>query len=274
MENNNFCTYVRVSTERQGRSGLGIEAQREICNNYIASQQGTFVREFCDYESGTNRKRRGLIAAIDFCKDNNCTLVFSHLSRLARDVEFTFKVVNTGINVHFCDMPQLNTLVLGVMATVAQYEREIISQRTKAALAESRKRGILPGGANEKFSMSEESKKSAARKRAIAVNANVIESPEFAAFCRILRNNFNELAAMSTTQELFYTEWETSIKLHVSKDKIASIINAMREANACNSELFQGIDFNSDKIYQTVRSKIQATFKSIGVYQKLNLKSQ
>lgn len=271
MESKRFCTYVRVSTERQGRSGLGIESQREICNNYIASQQGDFVREFCDYESGTSRKRRGLIAAIDFCRVNNSTLVFAKLDRLARDVEFTFKVVNSGINVHFCDMPQLNTLVLGVMATVAQYERELISQRTKAALAESRKRGIKSGSGSEKYYMSEAKRKEVSLKASISRNANVIEHPEFAAFCRILRNSFSELASISSSDELFYTAWNTSIKLHVSKDKIASIIEAMKEANACNSELFQGVDFNSDKIYQTVRSKIQATFKSLKVYQRLNL---
>ena len=135
------CIYVRVSTQKQNFSGLGQQAQRDICMNYIKSSGSEFVTEFSDVESGKSRTREGLLRAIDYCKDNGCELVFARLDRLARDVEFTFKVINTGIKVHFCDMPQLNTLILGVMATVAQYERELISQRTKAALKAKKEKG-------------------------------------------------------------------------------------------------------------------------------------
>lgn len=110
---------------------MGLEAQREICMNYINSSGKQFIKEFQDVESGTHRTRPGLLEAIDYCKENDCELVFAKLDRLARDVEFTFRVINTGIQVHFCDMPQLNTLILGVMATVAQYERELTSAQTK-----------------------------------------------------------------------------------------------------------------------------------------------
>ena len=141
------CIYLRVSTQRQQISGLGLEAQREICLNYIKQSGKEYVTEFKDVESGKSRTREGLLRAIDYCKDNGCELVFAKLDRLARDVEFTFRVINTGIQVHFCDMPQLNTLILGVMATVAQYERELISQRTKVALKAKKDRGELTGGA-------------------------------------------------------------------------------------------------------------------------------
>ena len=135
------CIYLRVSTTRQFSSGLGIEAQRETCLNYIKSQRGELLKEFIDSESGKNRNRPGLLSAIDFCKTNGCTLVIAKLDRLARDVEFTFKVINTGIDIHFCDMPMINTMILGVFASVAQYERELISGRTKAALTAKRERG-------------------------------------------------------------------------------------------------------------------------------------
>ena len=135
------CIYVRVSTQKQNFSGLGQQAQRDICMNYIKSSGSEFITEFSDVESGKSRTRVGLMQAIDYCKKNECELVFARLDRLARDVEFTFKVINTGIKVHFCDMPQLNTLILGVMATVAQYERELISQRTKAALKAKKEKG-------------------------------------------------------------------------------------------------------------------------------------
>ena len=95
----------------------------QICESYIKETDGQLVKVFQDIQSGKSKDRKGLLDAIEFCKKNKCELVFAKLDRLARDVEFTFKVVNTGIQVHFCDMPQLNTLILGVMATVAQYER-------------------------------------------------------------------------------------------------------------------------------------------------------
>lgn len=183
---NKSVIYLRVSTNKQQISGLGLEAQREICMNYIKQSGKEFVAEFKDVESGTHRMRPGLIAAIDFCKENNCELVFAKLDRLARDVEFTFRVINSGVQVHFCDMPQLNTLILGVMATVAQYERELISQRTKAALKAKKERGEKTGGACRKsFDMSK------------AIEASAIASKHKAC------NNINNLAFHE-----FISDWQ------------------------------------------------------------------
>lgn len=140
------CIYIRVSTQRQNVSGLGLDAQREICMNYINKSGKEYITEFKDVESGKSRTREGLLRAVDYCKEHGCELVFARLDRLSRDIEFTFKVINTGIQVHFCDVPQLNTLILGVMATVAQYERELISQRTKAALKAKKERDGQTGG--------------------------------------------------------------------------------------------------------------------------------
>lgn len=131
-----FCTYIRVSTKRQGASGLGLDAQKKMCMDLISRESGDLVAEFQDVESGTHRDRPGLWKAIDYCKAHGCTLVIAKLDRLARDVEFTFKVLNSGIQIRFCDMPIMNTMILGVFASVAQYERELCSSRTKAALAE------------------------------------------------------------------------------------------------------------------------------------------
>lgn len=131
-----FVIYTRVSTKKQGASGLGLEAQLAICRDFIARSGGEEVAHFKDVESGTHRDRPGLWAAIDYCKSNSCELVIAKLDRLARDVEFTFKVIRTGIQIHFCDMPIMNTMVLGVFASVAQYERELCSGRTKSALKE------------------------------------------------------------------------------------------------------------------------------------------
>lgn len=135
-----FAIYIRVSTRKQGESQLGLEAQAETCRQYINSVGGELSATFQDVESGKSRTRKGLWEAIDYCLANDATLVFAKLDRLARDIEFTFKVMNTGIDVHFCDMPVVNTIILGVFAAVAQYERELTSARTKAALAAKKER--------------------------------------------------------------------------------------------------------------------------------------
>lgn len=143
-----FVTYIRVSTQRQGVSGLGLAAQRKSCLDYVKSQKGEILQEFKDVASGKRNNREGLLSAIDFCKENGCTLVIAKLDRLSRDIEFTFKVINSGINIYFCDMPNVNTLILGVMASVAQYERELDSKRTKEALAAKKARNQEIGGTN------------------------------------------------------------------------------------------------------------------------------
>ena len=146
-----YVTYIRVSTQKQGRSGLGLESQQRICGDFISANGGEKIAEFKDVESGTHRNRKGLQDAINYCKKNNCALVIAKLDRLCRDVEFCFRVVNTGIEIHFCDMPTINTLLLGVFAAVAQYERELTSDRTKKALAVKKRQGCKLGGANEKW---------------------------------------------------------------------------------------------------------------------------
>lgn len=266
-----YCTYIRVSTGKQNVSGLGLDAQRERCANYITSQSGVIEKEFRDAESGTSRKRKGLLAAIDYCNEHGCTLVIANLSRLARDIEFTFKVINTGIDIHFCDMPQINTLILGVMASVAQYEREETSGRTKAALAENKKRGILNGSGNSNYYISPERKAEAIQKRSITMNEAVIDSLDFKVFCRILRNCYKELNVPSQTEdERFFLHWDTSIKIKADKERIEPIIAAMKEARACNKELFKKFDFEAENICALVRSRIQSTFKSIEKYHRLN----
>lgn len=136
-----YISYLRVSTQKQGAEGLGISAQRAMCEQFVRGKGGEIVREFLDVESGKSRTRAELWRAIEYAKTNNVPLVIAKLDRLARDVEFTFKVMNTGIEIHFCDMPVVNTMILGVFASVAQYERELISARTKAALRAKVERG-------------------------------------------------------------------------------------------------------------------------------------
>lgn len=145
----NYAIYIRVSTTRQGESGLGLESQLDNCERFIRQAGGTKTKVFKDVDSGRNRARTGLWAAINHCEKTGDSLVIAKLDRLARDVEFTFKVINTGIDIHFADMPQVNTVILGVIASVSQYEAELISTRTKSALTAKKARGEQTGGTNE-----------------------------------------------------------------------------------------------------------------------------
>lgn len=204
---NRYAIYTRVSTQRQGRSGLGLESQQNVCKKFISDRGGEFVKEFRDVESGTHRDRKGLLDAISFCKTNDCALVFAKLDRLARDVEFCFKVVNTGIEIHFCDMPQVNTLILGMFATIGQYERELVSTRTKAALAVKKEQGCKLGASNDKYkesynNKSMEDKVKCHRKKGQTKTERYLTSRDVTAFIRVLKTQFPE----STQGEI--TEWD------------------------------------------------------------------
>lgn len=204
---NRYAIYTRVSTQRQGRSGLGLESQQNVCKKFISDRGGEFVKEFRDVESGTHRDRKGLLDAISFCKTNDCALVFAKLDRLARDVEFCFKVVNTGIEIHFCDMPQVNTLILGMFATIGQYERELVSTRTKAALAVKKEQGCKLGASNDKYkesynNKSMEEKVKCHRKKGQTKTERYLTSRDVTAFIRVLKTQFPE----STQGEI--TEWD------------------------------------------------------------------
>lgn len=143
-----FVAYYRVSTKGQGRSGLGLEAQKAAVEGY-AKGKGTVEREFKEVETGKETgktsARPQLQAAIEYSKTAGATLVIAKLDRLARDVEFIFALRRAGADFVACDLPEFNTMTLAVFAGVAQYERELISQRTKDALAERKAKGAALG---------------------------------------------------------------------------------------------------------------------------------
>lgn len=231
-----FAVYIRVSTRKQGASGLGLESQQKICGEFIKAQGGEQVAEFKDVESGTHRDRKGLLAAIDYCKRNNCALVIAKLDRLARDVEFCFKVVNTGIEIHFCDMPQLSTLMLGIFATVAQYERELTSDRTTKALAAKKARGEALGGATDAWrdaydAKSDEQKHQEGVSKGRTKNARHMESRDVQAFLKVLRNVFPEACKGDVTQ----WNWDA---VNTKEENRGRILAMMRDYKELDSSLF------------------------------------
>lgn len=145
-----YIAYYRVSTKQQGTSGLGLDAQKTAVKNFIESRGGAEVPPpFTEIESGKNDNRTELRKAITRCKETGATLLIAKLDRLSRNASFIFtlrdELQQAGVDFIACDMPEANTLTIGIMATMAQHEREIISKRTKEGLAEARKRGVQLG---------------------------------------------------------------------------------------------------------------------------------
>src|SRR5262245_42795789 len=142
-----YVAYCRVSTQKQGRSGLGLEAQRETVRQFVASRGGRIIApEYVEVETGKNNDRPELQKALKRCKITHATLVVAKLDRLSRNAAFLMTLRDSGVDFVAADLPEANTMTVGVMAVVAQHEREAISQRTKAALAAAKARGKRLGG--------------------------------------------------------------------------------------------------------------------------------
>ena len=140
-----FVVYYRVSTKKQGHSALGLEAQQLTARNHIAAQAGLELAQFIEVESGRKNARRKLQEAIARCRQSRATLLVAALARLSRDGEFLYALKKSEVKFQALDIPDANTLTLGVMIAMAQYEAESISDRTKKALAARKARGLPLG---------------------------------------------------------------------------------------------------------------------------------
>lgn len=145
QESSRYVAYYRVSTAKQGRSGLGLEAQRSAVKGYLAGQGGEVVAEFVEVESGRRKDREQLKLAMNHARITKASLIIAKLDRLARNVSFTAALMESGIDFVCCDMPHANKFTIHVMAALAEMESEMISARTKAALAEAKRRGVRLG---------------------------------------------------------------------------------------------------------------------------------
>jgi len=139
-----YVAYYRVSTENQSRSGLGIEAQKRMVRSYINPDDRILV-EYTETESGKNNHRPKLNKAITCAKEHKAILLIAKLDRLSRNVAFIFKLRDSEVEFRAVDMPDANALTVGIMAVLAQHEREIISERTKRALQIKKQRGDKMG---------------------------------------------------------------------------------------------------------------------------------
>lgn len=141
-----FVAYYRVSTAQQGRSGLGLDAQREAVRMYLSGRANELTEAFTEIESGKNADRPQLGRALDACRLTGGVLVIAKLDRLSRDAHFLLGLEKAGVEFVAADMPNANRLTVRLMAVIAQEEREMISARTKAALVAAKARGKKLGG--------------------------------------------------------------------------------------------------------------------------------
>lgn len=188
--------YFRVSTDKQHESGLGLEAQEDPVRYYTKARGIELVKEFTEVESGKNNNRPVLQEALAYCAEHKALLIIAKLDRLGRNVAFISSLMESKVEFVAVDNPEATPLILHILAAFAQYEREQISSRTKAALQAAKRRGVLLG--KQGHVLAEQNKKEAldfARKtrpiitnlqnkgfhtiRAIARELNRIQIPTF-----------------------------------------------------------------------------------------------
>jgi len=153
MAEGKFVAYYRVSTQQQGRSGLGLEAQRAAVARYLNGGRWTLLDEFTEVETGKGAnaldKRPRLRAALALCKKRKATLVIAKLDRLARNVRFVSGLIEEGVDFVSTDMPQANKTMIQMYAVMSEWERDAISKRTTDALAAAKARGVQLGKASK-----------------------------------------------------------------------------------------------------------------------------
>lgn len=229
-----FIAYYRVSTKKQN---LGLDAQQKTVNDYIQSVNGDLIAEYSEKESGKNDQRTELNKAIQECKQTGATLVIAKLDRLSRNVSFIFALKDSGVNFFCCDLPEMNTMTLGIFASIAQHERELISSRTKAALKAKKASGAKLGAPEAKFTPEMTQKATEARK--IKAESN--------------QNNIKAIAAIKDKIEIMRSRGE---KINYSR-----IADELNEATLTTS---RGGQFNAEAVKRLItRYQLTSTKKGM-----------
>jgi len=219
-----YIAYYRVSTKRQGVSGLGLEAQKTAVKNFIGSED--IIKEFIEVESGKNDNRQELNKAIECTKEFGGKLVIAKLDRLSRNASFIFALKDSGIEFVCADMPEANTLTIGIFATLAQYERELISQRTIKALAEKKRQGFVLGNPEN---LTEEARQKGVkvRQEKARTNKNNLQATELICLYRQ-----NEVSYSQIVKKLNDADYKTSRGGIFSKSSVKMLFDrAMKVAS-------------------------------------------
>lgn len=140
----NYVAYLRQSTIKQQVSGLGIEAQQEIIGNYV-QDSSKILREYIETETGKSNCRPKLTEALELCRQTGAILICAKLDRLSRNVAFTSRLLESDVEIVFCDFPKANRFILHIISSIAEYEAKLISERTKQSLKAKKDKGIKLG---------------------------------------------------------------------------------------------------------------------------------
>lgn len=138
-----YVAYLRVSTQKQGYSGLGLESQREIIEKHLKDNNP--IAEFVEVESGRHNDRPKLKEALELCRKTGANLIVAKMDRLSRNVAFTSQLLESDVEIVFCDFPQANKMMIHIVSAIAQYEAELTATRTKQALQAKKSRGCKLG---------------------------------------------------------------------------------------------------------------------------------
>ncbi|NVN97290.1 recombinase family protein [Candidatus Nomurabacteria bacterium] len=166
MANGKYISYIRVSTLRQGASGLGLEAQQKAIKDYLNGGSWELLEEFVEIESGKKNDRPKLAVALQLCSMTGATLIIAKLDRLARNVAFISRLMDSGVDFVAVDFPQANRLTVHILAAVAEHEGKMISERVRLALTAAKARGTKLG--SPKSNLTAESKALGSKKGNIA----------------------------------------------------------------------------------------------------------
>lgn len=217
--NTTYVAYLRQSTMKQAISGLGVEAQREIIEKFLGDKKP--IAEFVETESGKRTDRPKLAEALELCRKTKSTLIVAKLDRLSRNVAFTSKLLESDVEIKFCDFPEANRLVLHIIASIAEYECGLISQRTKQSLKAKKARGVRlgkPENLMNNLDRALENSKRAIRTKALDNDNN----RRAIAILRILAAQDLSLSEMArrlnnegfvTSQGKQFTAWQVSVLL-------------------------------------------------------------
>ena len=226
-----IISYLRVSTAKQGVSGLGLEAQRAAVEHFTTAGGHTLVAEFLEVESGRKADRPQLAAALTSCRLHRATLIIAKLDRLARNVAFIANLMDGGVEFVACDMPHANRLTLHLLAAIAEHEREMISQRTKAALQAAKARGVRLGNPNGAAALLDgcrlAAERSAGVRQARAVQHAVTVAPTLAELsanglsCRDMANALNGRGVPSPSGRSWYAEQVRRTRLGMDARDVA-----------------------------------------------------
>jgi DNA invertase Pin-like site-specific DNA recombinase len=184
-----YCAYYRVSTSSQAASRLGIEAQKTLVHDYIRTRSGELVGEFEEVVSGRDDSRGGIEAALAVCKRYGATLVIAKVDRLARRLSFVARLLEGAVPVAVASMPNADLMTLQILAVVAEAEAKLISDRTKAALAAAKARGMQLGNPRLR-----EFGGAASKARAMSADEFCVKHFAFISGLRNAGKTFNEMA--------------------------------------------------------------------------------